>query len=128
MVFIHWEILDEFDTKVVNWERVCLLFLNNQALCQVRDEWGMFPLHYACYCNAPLWAIKFFVRIWPEAMEKFVPLTDNYAGVIDSDCTMLEITCSFGVPDETISFLAQTTHQLHLPMPKWPAEILMEMN
>ena len=128
MVFIHWEIIDEFDKEVVNWEWVCLLFLNNQSLCQVRDECGMFPLHYACYHNTPLWAIRFFVMIWPEAMEKFVTLADNSAGVIDSDVTMLEIACEVGVPDATISYLAQTTRQLHLPMPKWPAEILMEMN
>ena len=128
MVFVHWAIIDEFDKEFVNWERVCLLFHNNPSLCQVRDEHDMFPLHYACYRNAPLWAIKFFVRIWPEAMAKFVTLADNSAGVIDSDVTALEIACDVNAPDETISYLAATTRQLGLTIPKWPGEFLMEMN
>ena len=72
MESIQWDHLDVFDKEIINWQQVCMFFHNNQALCQVRDDWGMLPLHYACYQNAPLWAIKFFIRIWSEGMKEVV--------------------------------------------------------
>ena len=87
----------------------------------------MLPLHYACYWNAPLWAIQFFVRIWSEGMKEVVPIFDESTGVC-KDCTALEIACDASAPDEVISYLAQTTHQLGLPISNWPGESLMEMN
>ena len=105
-----------------------MFFQDNQALCQVRDVWGWSPLHCACYQNAPLGAIWCFIGIWPQAMGEVVTLHSPSTGVLDTDCTALEIVVDVSVPDEVISFLAQTTHQLHLQVSHWPLDILMDMN
>ena len=112
------EILDEFDKEVINWQWVCLLFHANQALCRVRDEYGMFPLHYACYQNAPLYAIQFFVRIWCEAMKEVVPISNTSTGV-SNDWTALELACDVDAPLEVIHYLMQTTCHLGLDITNW---------
>ena len=81
MVYIQREILAEFEKEVINWQRVCLLFNLDQGLCRVRDEYNMFPLHFACYQNAPLWAIKFFIRINPEILHERVLIIHTLSGV-----------------------------------------------
>ena len=52
MVYIQWEIIAEFEKEDINWQRVCHLNKLNQGLSRVRDEYDMFPLHFACYQNA----------------------------------------------------------------------------
>ena len=105
MVFAQWEICHEFDKEVIDWHWLCLLFHANQALCRVRDDNSMFPLHYACYQTAPLWAIQFFVRIWCEAMVEVVPISDTSTGV-SGDWTALELVCDADAPLEVINYLA----------------------
>ena len=89
MVFIQWAILHEFGKEEIDWEWVCLLFNTDRSLCRVRDDYGMFPLYYACYRNVLLLAIQFFVRIWCEAMKEVIPIRDNSTGV-SNDWTALE--------------------------------------
>ena len=127
MVFVQWEIFHEFDKEVIDWQWVCLLFNRNQALCRVRDDYGMFPLHHACYWNAPLWAIQFFVRIWCEAMKEVVPISDTSTGV-SGDWTPLELACDADAPLEMIHYLTQTTCHLSLDITNWAGSIVMERN
>ena len=44
-VFVQWAFLNEFEKEVIDWQRVCMLFNANQALCRVRDDYSMYPLH-----------------------------------------------------------------------------------
>ena len=76
MVFVQWALLDELKKAVIDWERVCMLVNANPAVCRVRDDYRMFPLHYACYSNALLYVIQFFVRTWCDALKE-VPVFSN---------------------------------------------------
>ena len=60
-------------------------------------------------------------------MKEMVKVFDESTGYSD-DCTTLEIVCDVSAPDEVISFLVQTEHQLHLQVSHMPGEILMDMN
>ena len=77
MVYLQWEIEEELDKELIDWQQVWQLFIANQALCRVRDEYGMHPLHLTCYTNVPLYAIEFFIRIWCEGMMEVVPILDT---------------------------------------------------
>ena len=127
MVYVQWQICHKFDKKVIDWEPVCLLFHANNDLCKVRDDYGMFPLHYACYHNAPLWAIQFFLRLWRMAMKKVVPIIETITGV-SSDWMALQLACDANAPDEVIDYLVQLTHYLSLRLTNWGGSILMERN
>ena len=87
----------------------------------------MYPLHYACYRNAPLYAIQFFVRIWCEAIKEVVPISDTSTGVSD-DWSALELACDANAPLKVIDYLAQTTRHLSLDITNWAGSILMERN
>ena len=56
MVWVQWALLDEFKKGVdaIDWEWVCMLVNASPAVCRVEDEYGMYPLHFACYTNMPL--------------------------------------------------------------------------
>ena len=71
MVWVQWALLDEFekDVDVIDWERVCMLVNASPAVCRVKDEYGWYPLHFACYANAPLYVIQFLVRTWGDALK-----------------------------------------------------------
>ena len=127
MVYVQWQIHHELDKGVIDWEQVCLLFHANNDLCKVRDEYGMFPLHYACYHNAPLWAIQFFLRLWCMAMKEVVPIIETSTG-ISSDWTALELACDADALDEVINYLVQLTQYIGLPLTDWGGSILMERN
>ena len=111
MVYVQWEICHELEKESINWEQVCLLFNLNQGLCSVRDEHDMFPLHCACYQNAPLWVIKFVIRINPEFFHERCPIIHSLSGVY-SDWTTLELACDANAPLEVIDYLVESTRHV----------------
>ena len=124
---IQCEINDEFLKENINWERVCKLFQDNPALCSEREDWGWYPLHFACDQNVPLWATKILLRIWPEGLTETVTMVNESTGNC-SKAYALELVCSASAPDEVIIFLVQTSHQLGCWVYHLPGEILMDMN
>ena len=105
MVWIQWALLDEFDKRpdVIDWKRVCMLVNAFPAVCRVKDEYGMYPLHFACYANAPLYVIQFFVRTWGDAL-KDDTVFDGY-GSIEDECSALNLACYADAPLEVIEYL-----------------------
>ena len=65
---------DEFCEEDINWEKVCTLLQDNPAICSERDDWDWYPLHFACYQNAPVSVIKKLVNIWPEGLNETVKM------------------------------------------------------
>ena len=68
MVWVQWALLDEFekDVDAIDWERVCMLINASPVVCKVKDEYGWYPLHFACYANAPLYIRGHRNQLWTE--------------------------------------------------------------
>ena len=117
---------DEFCEEDVDWEKVCTLLQDNPALCSERDDWDWYPLHFACYKNAPVYIIEKLVNIWPgglNATVKYDPESTGYS----YDYTALEFACGASAPDEVITLLAQTSRKFGYPINDFACEILMEL-
>ena len=129
MVFVQWALLDEFEKEVINWEWVCMFINANPAVCRVRDDYRMYPLHDACYSNAPFHAIQFFVRTWCEALKEVPVFSNGSTGYfISNDWKALELACDANAPVEVIKFLADTTHGLGFSISNMAERILTERN
>jgi hypothetical protein len=123
----HCELNDEYCKEDINWAKVCSLLQDNPALCSQRDDWDWYPLHFACYHNAPFSAIEILIKIWPEGLNETVEMVNESDGH-RYDAPALELACGAGAPDEVISVLAQTSRQLGYRIYHVPGEILMDMN
>ena len=45
---------NEFCEEDIDWEKVCTLLQDNPAISSQWDDWDWYPLHFACYKNAPV--------------------------------------------------------------------------
>ena len=103
MVWVQWALLDEFDKRpdVIDWKRVCMLVNASPAVCRVEDEYGMYPLHFACYANAPLYVIQFLKRTWEEALLNDTLYDD------ENKWSALILACEADAPLEVIEYLVR---------------------
>ena len=73
----------------------------------------MYPLHFACYANAPLYVIQLLVRTWVGALEE-----DQF----EHDSIIL--ACKADAPLEVIQYLVDNTS--HFPVNQEAQRIVIE--
>jgi hypothetical protein len=117
---------DELCEEDVDWEKVCSLVQENPALCSKRDDWDWYPLHFACYQNAPVSVIEKLVNIWPEGLKETVKMENERTGDL-YDETAFELACYASAPDELIVLLGKASHKLGY-LNHTAGELLMDMN
>jgi Ankyrin repeat len=105
MVWVQWALLDEFekDVDAIDWERVCMLVNASPVVCKVKDEYGWYPLHFACYANAPLYVIQFLLRTFGDALKE----DQNTNG--ENEDGALILACKADAPQDVIQYLVDTT-------------------
>ena len=124
----HCHLMEEYcNEDGINWEKVCRILQEVPELCSVKDDWDWYPLHFACYHNAPLSVIATLVNFWPEGLNETVGMENKYDGSIYY-APPLEIACGASAPDEVILLLAKMMHQKGYELTNLSGEILMDMN
>ena len=123
----YCELMDEYCKEGINWEIVCRLLQDNPALCSKRDDWDWYPLHFACYHNAPISVIEILINIWPEGLNETVKFINESTGY-SYDNTPLEWACGASAPDKVITLLVQTSCKLSYQINDEAGAILMDMN
>ena len=103
-----------------------MLLQDNPAICSERDDWDWYPLHFACYQNAPLSVIEKLVNIWPQGLNETVKMENERTGDI-YDETALKLACYASAPDEVIVLLAKASHKLSYVNHK-AGEVLMDIS
>ena len=69
------------------------------AVCRIEDDYGMYPLHFACYANAPLYVIQHLERMWGDA------LWNDTVGDDENEWSALLLACEADAPLEVIVYL-----------------------
>ena len=66
----------------------------------------MYPLHFACYANAPLYVIQLLVRTWGDALQED-HVYDGYGGINNPHGALI-LACDANAPLEVIQYLVDT--------------------
>ena len=90
---------------MIDWKRVCMLVNASPAVCRVEDEYGWYPLHFACFANAPLYLIQLFVRTWGDALLNDTVYDDK------NEWSALLLACNADAPLEVIEYLVKNSHR-----------------
>jgi hypothetical protein len=124
MVWVQWALLDEFEKEVIDWSRVCMLVNASPSVCRVKDEYGMYPLHFACYANAPLYVIQLLMRTWEDAIKEDI-VYDGHTTIYNEWGT-LNLACDADAPLEVIQYLVDTTSRSGIPVTDEALRIVIE--
>ena len=120
----HCYLMEEYcNEDGINWEKVCHILQEVPSLCSIMDDWDWYPLHFACYHNAPQFIIETLVNIWPEGLNEMVKVIN-----MQHDMTALELACDSDAMDDVIIYLYKSAHNHCLPVTDWRGSLLMERN